>query len=116
VAVSSLSSGQASAERWGRALLDSGLPVASGCNSEQLPTEGTGMKLTFIRRVTDNGGSPTLWATDRTDRATYIVRGWIITDPETLASLGQVPAGELDIEIPAELIKPEDNRDGDAQS
>lgn len=73
------------------------------------------MKLTFIRKVTDNGGSPTLWATDRTDRPTYIVRGWIVSDPETLTALGQVPGGELDIEIPAELIKPEDTRNGDTQ-
>ncbi len=73
------------------------------------------MKLTFIRKVTDNGGSPTLWATDRTNRATYIVRGWNVSDPETLAALGHVPDGELDIEIPAELIKPEDTRDGDTQ-
>ena len=50
-----------------------------------------------------------------TDRATCIVRGWIVSDPETLTALGQVPDGELDIEIPAELIKPEDTRDGDTQ-
>ncbi len=74
------------------------------------------MKLTFIRKETDNGGSPTLWATDRTDRPTYIVRGWVVTDPDTLAALGQVPDGELDIEIPAELIQSEDTGDGDAHS
>lgn len=71
------------------------------------------MRLAFIRKVTDNGGSPTLWATDRADRPTYVVRGWIINDPDALAALGHVPPGELDIEIPAELINPEDNHDGD---
>jgi len=71
------------------------------------------VKLTFIRKETDNGGSPTLWATDRTDRPAYVVRGWVVSDPEALAALGQVPPGELDIEIPAELIKPQDARDGD---
>jgi hypothetical protein len=73
------------------------------------------MNLTFIRKVTDNGGSPTLWATDRTDRRTYVVRGWMVTDANALTALGQVPAGELDIEIPAELIDPKDARDGDAR-
>ncbi len=73
------------------------------------------MRLAFIRTVTDNGGSPTLWATDRTDRRTYVVRGWIISDPNALAALGQTPAGEVDIEIPAELIEPSrDGRHGDA--
>ncbi len=43
------------------------------------------MRLTFVRTVTNNGGSPTLWATDRAD-----------------------------IEIPAELVNPED-RNGDTQ-
>jgi hypothetical protein len=27
------------------------------------------------------GQSPTLFATDRTDRKTYIAQGWIVTDP-----------------------------------
>jgi hypothetical protein len=75
------------------------------------------MRLAFIRKVTDNGGSPTLWATDRIDRPTYVVRGWIVNDPEALSALGQTPDGELDIEIPAELIHhPEDVRDGDDRS
>lgn len=73
------------------------------------------MNLTFIRKVTNNTGSPTLCATGRTDRPTYIVRGWIVTDPQALAVMGQPPDGELDIEIPAELINPEDGPDGDIQ-
>jgi len=64
------------------------------------------MQLTFVRKVTNNGGSPTLWATDRTDRPTYIVRGWAVRDPDALATLGEVPDGEIDVEIPAELIRP----------
>jgi hypothetical protein len=68
------------------------------------------MRLAFIRKVTNNGGSPTLWVTDRTDRPTYVVRGWAVTDPQALAALGQAPAGEVDIEIPAELI--DDIKDG----
>ena len=73
------------------------------------------MKLTFVRKVTDNGGSPTLWTTNRTERPTYVLRGWAVTDPEALAALGEVPYGELDIEIPAELIDFKDAHDGDTQ-
>jgi hypothetical protein len=48
------------------------------------------------------GQSPTLFATDR---GTLVVRGYAITDPEALTALGEVPEGELDIEIPAELLR-----------
>ena len=50
------------------------------------------------------GQSPTLFATDRTDRKTYIAQGWIVTDPEALAELGDVPPGEARIEIPADVL------------
>jgi hypothetical protein len=51
------------------------------------------------------GNSPTLFATDRTDRKTYIVQGWIVNDPEALAELGDIPAGEAIIEIPADILR-----------
>jgi hypothetical protein len=51
------------------------------------------------------GNSPTLFATDRTDRKTYIVQGWIVKDPEALAELGDIPAGEAIIEIPADILR-----------
>jgi hypothetical protein len=51
------------------------------------------------------GQSPTLFATDRTDRKTYIAQGWIVTDPETLADIGPVPPGEAIIEIPEDVLK-----------
>ncbi|HET9254765.1 MAG TPA: hypothetical protein VFO16_06135 [Pseudonocardiaceae bacterium] len=34
------------------------------------------------------GESPTLFATDRTDRTTYIVQGWRVTDAQALADIG----------------------------
>jgi hypothetical protein len=46
------------------------------------------------------GESPTLFATDRTDRVTYIAQGWKVTDPEALAEIGPVPDHEALIEIP----------------
>ncbi|MEV8345689.1 hypothetical protein AB0R12_03175 [Streptomyces niveus] len=51
------------------------------------------------------GNSPTLYATDRTDRATYIAQGWIVTDPQTLTDIGPVPDGEAIIEIPEDVLK-----------
>jgi hypothetical protein len=35
------------------------------------------------------GDSPTLFATDRTDRRTYIAQGWRVTDPQALADVVQ---------------------------
>jgi hypothetical protein len=51
------------------------------------------------------GDSPTLWATDRTERKTYIAQGWVVTDPEVLASVGPIPSGEAIIEIPEDVLK-----------
>jgi hypothetical protein len=51
------------------------------------------------------GNSPTLFATDRTDRRTYIAQGWVVTDPQVLADIGPVPAGEALIEIPEEVLR-----------
>lgn len=51
------------------------------------------------------GDSPTLFATDRTDRKTYIAQGWVVTDPQALADVGPVPDGEAIIEIPEDVLK-----------
>jgi hypothetical protein len=51
------------------------------------------------------GESPTLFATDRTDRKTYIAQGWRVTDPQVLADVGPVPPREGLIEIPEEVLK-----------
>ncbi len=50
------------------------------------------------------GDSPTLFATDRTDRVTYIAQGWKVTDPQVLADVGPVPDHETLIEIPEEVL------------
>lgn len=47
------------------------------------------MQLTFLGKVTQGGGSPTLFATDR---HTYFVQGW------------RVPGRETSVEIPTELL------------
>jgi hypothetical protein len=51
------------------------------------------------------GQSPTLFATDRQDRTTYIAQGWKVTDPQVLADVGPVPAHETLIEIPEDVLK-----------
>jgi hypothetical protein len=75
------------------------------------------MKVTFLGTTSNQGGSPTLWATDRD---TLIVRGYAITDPEALAGLGDVPTGEHDIEIPRDLLrrfyKPDEGTDDASES
>ena len=65
------------------------------------------MQVRFIAKDPESqtGQSPTLFATDRTDRKTYVVQGWVVKDPEALAGVGEVPPGEAIIEIPADLLR-----------
>ncbi|MDQ4112037.1 MAG: hypothetical protein M3306_13205 [Actinomycetota bacterium] len=65
------------------------------------------MRVQFLGKDPDSqqGNSPTLFATDRTDRTTYIAQGWKVTDPEALAEIGPVPDHETLIEIPEEVLK-----------
>lgn len=51
------------------------------------------------------GQSPTLFATDRTDRVTYIAQGWKVTDPQAMADVGPVPEHEGLIEIPEDVLR-----------
>lgn len=59
------------------------------------------MKLTFLGKVSDQGDSPTLY---RTDRGTFIVQGWKVTDPEALVAM-KIPDHEGCVEIPPELAR-----------
>jgi hypothetical protein len=65
------------------------------------------MRARFLGTDPDSqeGQSPTLFATDRTDRTTYIAQGWAVTDPQVLADVGDVPPGEAIIEIPEDVLK-----------
>lgn len=65
------------------------------------------MRARFLGKDPDSqvGNSPTLFATDRTDRVTYIAQGWKVNDPEALADVGVVPDHETLIEIPEEVLK-----------
>ena len=66
------------------------------------------MRALFLGKDPDSQveNSPTLFATDRTDRKTYIAQGWkVVTDPQVLADVGPVPDGEAIIEIPEDVLK-----------
>jgi hypothetical protein len=65
------------------------------------------MKIEFLGKDPESteGDSPTLYATDRQDRRTYIAQGWVVTDPDVLAQLGDLPAGETIIEIPEDVLE-----------
>lgn len=54
------------------------------------------MRVWFLGKDPESnvGESPTLYATDRTDRKTYIAQGWRVTDPQVLADIGSVPENE----------------------
>lgn len=61
------------------------------------------MQITFVAKdpASEPNGSPTLY---RTDRQTWIVQGWGVTNPEALAYL-KLPPGETCVEIPDRLVK-----------
>jgi hypothetical protein len=74
--------------------------------------EGPIMKLTFLGKDSTPNDSPTLYATDRD---TYLVQGYTVTDPEALAQM-RIPDGETVVEVPKRLMKylpPEEQQHGE---
>ncbi|MBV9444959.1 MAG: hypothetical protein JO345_03560 [Streptosporangiaceae bacterium] len=55
------------------------------------------MRLTLIGKDPDSNptGSPTVY---RTDRGSWMVQGWVVTDPEALSQM-DIPEGETVVEI-----------------
>jgi len=70
-------------------------------NTSQLPEEAA-MNLTFVGKDPDSNptGSPTVY---RTDRDTWIIQGWIVTDPEAISQM-EIPEGETAVEIPDRIV------------
>lgn len=64
------------------------------------------MRVRFLGKdpASDIDNCPSLFATDRTDRETFLVQGWKVTDSDALAGVGEVPGHEGLVEIPAEII------------
>lgn len=67
------------------------------------------MKIKFLGKDSTPNDSPTLY---ETDRETYIVQGYVVTDPEAMAEM-HVPEGEGVVEVPKRLMRflPEDARE-----
>ena len=60
------------------------------------------MRLQFLGSDSHEGDCPSLYATDR---GTYVVQGWRVTDREALGDLRDVLEGESFVEIPKELLR-----------
>ena len=60
------------------------------------------MKVTFVAKDPESepSGSPTLY---RTDRASWVVQGWVVTDDRVLEAM-DIPEGETCVEIPERLV------------
>lgn len=60
------------------------------------------MKLSFIHKTVQSGDTncPSLY---RTDRGTFVVQGWRVSDPEALAAL-DLPDHETVVEVPADVL------------
>lgn len=61
------------------------------------------MHLTLIGKDPESNptGSPTVY---RTDRGTWVVQGWAVTDLEALTQM-DIPRGEAAVEIPDRMIQ-----------
>jgi hypothetical protein len=66
-----------------------------------VPREGKIVKITFLGKDSTPNDSPTLYATDR---GSYLVQGYVVTDPEALAQM-RIPDGETVVEVPKVLMK-----------
>jgi hypothetical protein len=62
----------------------------------------TGVRLTLIRKtaLSTESNCPSLY---RTERDTFVVQGWRVTDPQTLAQL-DIPAHETVVEVPSDVL------------
>lgn len=61
------------------------------------------MRLTLIGKDPESNptGSPTVY---RTDRGSWLVQGWVVTDSEALSQMN-IPDGETAVEIPDRVIQ-----------
>jgi hypothetical protein len=59
------------------------------------------MKLTFLGKDSTPNDSPTLY---ETDRETYLVQGYMVTDPDALSQM-RIPEGETVVEVPKRLMR-----------
>ncbi|WP_371779144.1 hypothetical protein [Streptosporangium subroseum] len=60
------------------------------------------MRIHLLGKDSKAGSCPALY---ETDRDTYVVQGYLVTDPEALASLVDVLPGETFVEIPKSILR-----------
>lgn len=73
-----------------------------GPAQSQQPDREPAVQLTFVAKDPESNptGSPTLY---RTDRGSWVVQGWTVTDPAALAQM-DIPPGEGCVEIPDRML------------
>jgi hypothetical protein len=71
-------------------------------NSQLAARGGTSMRLKHLGTDTGGTGCPALYATDR---GTFVVQGWRVTDPEAIADLIDLRENESYVEIPKTLLR-----------
>jgi len=61
------------------------------------------VQLTLVGRDPDSNptGSPTIY---RTDRGSWVVQGWAVTDADALAQM-DIPEGETCVEVPDRMLQ-----------
>lgn len=65
------------------------------------------MRLHYIGKDPESrtGNSPALYKTDRTDRATWAMQGWVIDDPEANGDVRGLAPNETVVEVPEEILE-----------
>jgi hypothetical protein len=71
-----------------------------GATCRNLNAEGRPVQLRFLGKETTGGQSPTLYATDQDS---YVVQGWIVSEPDVLAHL-DVAEDETVVEVYSRLL------------
>jgi hypothetical protein len=59
------------------------------------------MRFLGVDPDSEHGSSPTIWE----DGDSYVIQGWRIADPGTLAEVGDVPANETVLRIPKRMMR-----------
>jgi len=77
--------------------------MAQSATSRNRQDKEPNTRLTFIGKDPDSNptGSPTVY---RTDRGSWVVQGWVVTDSEALAQM-DIPEGETCVEIPDRILQ-----------
>jgi hypothetical protein len=79
-----------------------GADPSSGVQLSATLLQEEAMQITFVAKDPDSvpNQSPTLY---KTDRDSWLVQGWAVTDPAALAEMN-IPEGETVVEIPDRLV------------